>query len=101
MSKSKRQGQRGERGIPGPTGPAGPRGPGGPRGKTGASGLMGATGPAGPVTPSDHLNKLVAVNDQIEHIHHELSVQMTRMSQLQAEVDEVRATLKRLMGGSD
>jgi hypothetical protein len=53
------------------------------------------------VTPGHHLNALAVVPDQIEHIHHELDIQMKRMARLQAEVDEVRGTLRRMMGSSD
>ena len=75
-------------------------GPAGAKGATGATGVGGARGEAGPVGPDNHLNVLVSVHDQIDRIHHELDVQMKRMAQLQAELDEVRATLKRLMGES-
>jgi hypothetical protein len=44
---------------------------------------------------------LTAVQRQIEDIYGELSVQMRRMAQLQAQVDAVRATLRRVMGVSD
>jgi hypothetical protein len=113
MSKSKLRGRRGERWIPGPPGPLGPSGAVGKhglvgaRGKTGASGTNGATGARGAtgaigeagaarVPPKSHA--LAEVHDQIEHIYHELDVQMKRMAQLQAELDQVRATLRRLMG---
>jgi hypothetical protein len=91
---------RGESGI---LGPGGKRGPRGARGKTGAMGAAGATGPmgpagpAGPVAPENHLNALAVIHDQVGHIHHELDVQMKRMAQLQMELDDARATLKRLM----
>ena len=108
MAKFK-QGARGERGIPGPPGPAGPMGK---RGVTGIRGKVGATGATGPkgvrgekgatgAISDRHGNALAVVHDQIEHIHHELEVQMKRMAQLQFEMDEVRATLKRLMANSN
>jgi hypothetical protein len=43
------------------------------------------------------LDELAFVHGQIERVHHELDVQLKRMAQLQAEVDDVRATVKRLM----
>ena len=111
MSKSKQQGAQGERGIPGPPGPAGrvgQRGPVGAKGKSGARGATGATGASGAVgakgattTRHNHVNALAVVHDQIDHIHRELDVQMKRMAQLQAEVDGVRGTLKRLMADSN
>lgn len=106
---SKKQGPRGELGILGRPGPVGRQGPVGARGKIGARGVRGAPGRTGPVgargatgpaAPDNHLNALGAVHDQIEHIHHELDVQMKRMAQLQMELDDVRATLRRLMGDS-
>ena len=105
---SKRQGKRGARGIPGPPGPAGKQGLAGVRGKTGAKGAMGATGARGAVGAAgaagprmrDGANALAVVHDQIEHIYHELDVQVRRLGQLQAEVDGVRATLRQLMGES-
>jgi collagen triple helix repeat protein len=102
---SKRQGKRGARGIPGPPGPAGKQGLAGVRGKTGAkgaTGARGAVGAAGAAGPRmrDGANALAVVHDQIEHIYHELDVQVRRLGQLQAEVDEVRATVRQLMGES-
>jgi hypothetical protein len=44
-------------------------------------------------------HELATIHEQIEHIHHELDVQMKQMAQLQAEVDEVRAKLRQLMSG--
>ena len=102
---SKRQGQRGARGIPGPPGPAGKQGLAGVRGQTGAKGATGATGArgaaggAGPRTRNG-ANALAGVHDKIEHIYRELDVQVRRMGQLQAEVDEVRGTLRQLLGES-
>ena len=96
-----KKGARGERGIPGPPGPAGKQGAVGARGARGATGAVGATGSPGRKTPGNHLNELAMVHDQIDHIHTELDVQLKRMAQLQAEVDEVRATLRHLMGGGN
>jgi nicotinamide mononucleotide (NMN) deamidase PncC len=107
MAKSTQRGQRGGRGIPGRPGPAGKQGAVGAKGSTGARGPTGATGAVGPTgstrqkRPDTHLNALAVVHDQIDHIHQELNVQMKRMAQLQAEVDEVRTTLERLISGSD
>jgi hypothetical protein len=42
-------------------------------------------------------NVLAVVHDQIDQIHRDLEVQMKRMAQLQAQLDEVRATVKRLL----
>jgi hypothetical protein len=112
---SKHQVKRGARGIPGPPGPAGKQGLAGVRGQTGATGATGAkgatgaTGARGPVGAAgaagprtrDGANALAVVHDKIEHIYHELDVQVRRLGQLQAEVDDVRATLRQLMGESN
>ena len=81
-----KQGQKGEKGNTGA------------RGATGAPGAVGATGRA---APEDSVNALASVHDEIDHIHQELDVQMMRMAQVQMELDEVRATLKRLMDESN
>jgi len=38
------------------------------------------------------------VQVQISRIDNELQIQMTRMAQIQAEVDQLRANLKKLVG---
>jgi len=120
-----KKGVRGERGVPGPPGPPGPAGepgaPGqrgamgvtGPRGATGASGRRGATGareaqgPTDTVGPPAGINagrgqiKLIAdVDRHITRIYHELDVQMKRTAQIQVELDDLRAKVRRLMGSS-
>jgi hypothetical protein len=75
----------------------GARGKSGATGATGATGADGARGAAGSLTPDERRKEFTVVHDQIEHIYHELDVQMKRMAQLQAEVDEVRAALRRLI----
>lgn len=106
------RGARGERGIPGPPGPSGAvgkqglvgatgaTGSRGTTGATGARGPVGKTGTAGPLMSGNRLTALAVVHDQIEHIYHELDVQVKRLGQLQADVDQVRATLRRLIGDS-
>jgi len=108
---SKRQGKRGARGIPGPPGPAGKQGLAGVRGQagatgatgargaTGATGARGAAGGAGRGTRYES-SALAVVHDKIEHIYRELDVQVRRLGQLQAEVDDVRGTLRELLGES-
>lgn len=63
--------------------------------------LRNAVGATGPISPDTHLNTIAAIHDNIDHIHHELDVQLKRMAQLQVEVDEARATLKRLIDESN
>jgi len=91
------------RGIPGPAGPAGPpggrgsRGEAGPRGHTGLTGERGLTGPAaGTVKGGDRPGTIAALQLRIETIYTELEIQMTRMAQIQAQLDRVRATLRQI-----
>ena len=62
---------------------------------------MGQTGPAGTLTGASRQAILTKVQSQIEDIFGELNVQMRRMAQLQVQVDEVRASLRRVLGVSD
>lgn len=107
---AKHQDPRRERGIPGPPGPPGPPGTAGAvgeRGKTGQRGKPGATGARGPAgetgsagaesSSKDRLEILTVVESQIEDIYHELDVQMKRMAQLQAQVDELRGQIRKLI----
>lgn len=88
MAKAKQQ--RGRQGIPGPSGP---RGPAGPRGQPGQ---RGKTGEHGKAPPPERKKLIEEVNGHIEDIHRELDVQMKRMSQIQQQVDELRAKVKKL-----
>jgi hypothetical protein len=100
------KGQRGERGIPGPAGPAGPQGetgrkgfhgPRGPRGKAGTRGLVGALGPRGQVKNlGEMIKQLQQVDRSVDHIYQELGVHISRMTQLQRELDSLRATVRQL-----
>jgi len=45
-----------------------------------------------------HREVLLVIHDQIHDIYQELDIQLRRMAQLQAQLDEVRATVARLMG---
>jgi hypothetical protein len=111
-----KKGVRGARGIPGPPGPAGPagkqgvtgqQGATGAAGQPGATGARGAQGPTGAVgSPEGTLGgrsriKLIAdVDHHITRIYHELDVQMKRTAQIQVELDDLRAKVRRLMGSS-
>ena len=94
-AEARREERRGSaRGPAGPQGPAGPAGPSGPQGPEGPRGKTGKTGPKG----SDaELPSLELVNEQIDKIGHELRIQLQRMAQIQHQLDEVRANVKRLM----
>jgi len=43
---------------------------------------------------------LTIVEGQIENIYREMDIQMKRMAQIQAQVDDVRAQIRSLKGGS-
>jgi polyhydroxyalkanoate synthesis regulator phasin len=43
---------------------------------------------------------LTIVEAQIENIYCDLDIQMKRMAQIQAQVDELRATVRRLTGAA-
>ena len=99
------RGPRGERGMAGPSGPpgsVGPRGQAGAPGKTGATGPTGTRGAAGTLGAARpgraDPKELAGIHAHIDAIYHELNVQMKRMAQMQAQVDEVRTKLQRMMG---
>ena len=103
-------GMKGKRGVPGPPGPAGPAGRHGATGQRGATGQTGATGARGDRGPTGAIGlsegaitgrsrvKLIAeVDHHITRIYHELDVQMKRTAQIQVELDDLRAKVRRLM----
>ena len=115
---------RGQRGIPGPAGPSGPAGPRGrrgatgkagargktgsrgepgPRGITGAPGEPGVTGPPGAdaVEPAGREQLLLDIERHLDNVYRELDVQMTRMSDLQAQIEDLRNRVRRLTARSD
>jgi Collagen triple helix repeat (20 copies) len=93
-------GARGKSGHAGPIGKTGVRGAKGTAGAKGATGKHGATGATGQEPPRRR-KLLDVVQVQISRIDHELRIQMTRMAQIQAEVDQLRANLKRLADDSN
>ena len=66
------------------------RGPVGPRGKQGARGRRGAT--------VHRADILAIVDDQFTAIRQELSLQLTRIAQIQSQLDHIHATLKKAVG---
>ncbi len=67
-------------------------GPAGPRGQRGERGL---TGPAGPrVSRAD---VLAMIEDQFTVIRKEMSAQLTRMGQIQVQLDQIYTMLKKLV----
>lgn len=97
-----KKGARGTRGAVGKTGPSGMKGAAGAQGLKGATGTKGATGSTGargregrsPVRPPQLV--VTGVYSQIERIYQELGIQLKRMGQLQAELNDVRTTVQLL-----
>lgn len=98
--KRKTRGNVGPRGVPGPPGPRGPSGTTGAAGKIGPRGPVGKHGARGATgnEPPDRSALLAQVHASIEEIHRDLSIQLTRMAQIQQQVDQLRANLKQLIG---
>jgi hypothetical protein len=94
------RGPRGERGMPGPPGPAGPMGAAGKTGAKGARGPVGRVSAAAASRQNDRLEILALVEGQIDDIYKELDLQMKRMANLQVQIDDVRAKLRKLTGTS-
>lgn len=73
-------------------GPTGQKGEPGQRGERGERGL---TGPAGP-----RLNRadvLAMVDDQFKGIRKEMNLQLVRMGQIQAQLDQIHTMVKKLV----
>jgi len=79
------RGMRGDQGVPGTTGATG---------ATGARGPTGRRGPAGPSVSRDQM--LAAVGCQFAEINKHLETQLTRIAQLQQEIDLHRRELLRV-----
>ncbi len=71
------------------------RGSIGPRGAQGARGATGLTGPKGPRV--NRADVLAMVDDQFLDIRKEMALQLTRMSQIQMQLDQIYTMLKKLM----
>jgi hypothetical protein len=68
------------------------RGPAGPRGKRGE---IGPTGPTGP--KASRADILAMVEDQFVEIRKEMSLQLSRMAQIQVQLDQIQTMLKKLV----
>ena len=90
-----RTGARGPRGKPGTTGASGVRGPVGHRGKIGAAGPVGPMGPAGP-PGADHSKAIAALQGQLADVISDLKTQLTRIAQIQAQLDHLSMGRKAL-----
>lgn len=74
-----------DRGLRGKTGAAGATVARGARGPIGPAGPAGPRGPAGP----DHTKAIIALQHQVAQIVRELQTQLTRIAQIQAQLDHV------------
>ena len=83
----------------GPRGPRGPAGQVGHSGHKGARGPQGVPGPAGP--PVKGTDVLDIVEKQIDDIHRDLDIQMKRIAQIQQQMDELRAMVRRLPSSNE
>src|SRR3954462_11653101 len=97
------KGRRGERGIPGPPGAPGmagvegSQGREGPRGETGSQGPEGAAGPVGKIPDVGQMaEQLEYIDRSVENIYREMGNHITRMTQLQRELDALRDHVRRL-----
>jgi Collagen triple helix repeat (20 copies) len=98
------RGKRGPQGLPGRTGRRGPVGVGktgakGRKGATGARGTRGDAGPAGALAGSEHTEILI-IERRIEDLYELLTVQTKRTAEMQGQLDEEHAKLKKLTGAS-
>jgi hypothetical protein len=83
-------GKRGPKGHRGPEGPRGLTGPIGRRGSIGKPGTRGPKGLSGSVQQDDVLDKVMT---HFDDVYRQLDIQMTRMGQLQAQLDVLTATV--------
>lgn len=105
---TKQQGPRGRRGVqgmPGRAGRAGATGVHGATGLKGATGATGLTGRRGAVGATARPRAIVAshlalggIHKQLENVYKALDIQIKRMAQVQAELDEIREKLNHLGG---
>ena len=91
------RGLRGPRGLPGPAGPPGPAGATGKTGATGQRGTSAKADSAWQLTRDDRVEILSLVEGQIEDIYKALDLQMKRMVQFQAQIDDVRSKVRELI----
>ena len=76
----------------------GPRGAAGERGATGPRGATGQPGPMGPAGPRlNRADVLAMVEDQFGEIRKEMALQLQRMGQMQVQLDQIAAMLKKLL----
>ena len=66
----------------------GPRGRTGARGPVGAAGERGPAGPPGPID-SEQAKAILALQDQVTQLIRQLQTQLTRIGQIQAQLDRI------------
>ena len=85
------KGSVGKRGPQGHRGPEGPRGLTGPIGRRGSIGKPGTRGPKGLIGPAQQDDVLDKVMTHFDDVYRQLNIQMTRMGQIQAQLDVLAA----------
>lgn len=78
-------------------GERGPTGAKGKAGKAGATGKTGVTRRESNTTARRRSEIAAQVERHLDHIYKELRVQLTRMAQIQMEVDELRAKIQHIL----
>jgi hypothetical protein len=69
----------------------------GPRGETGSQGPEGAVGPPGKIPDATQMaEQLEYIDRSVENIYREMGNHITRMTQLQRELDALRDHVRRL-----
>jgi hypothetical protein len=91
----RRKGPHRNQGPRGRRGPKGPRGETGPIGRRGKIGKPGSKGPKGLTGPLHKDNVLEMVMTHFDDVYQQLNIQMKRMAQIQAQVDQLIATAKK------
>lgn len=79
-------------------GARGARGRHGERGAKGQAGVRGLVGPAGPIGPQvKRADVLAMVEDQFVEMRKEMALQLARMAQIQAQLDQIHTMVKKLI----
>jgi hypothetical protein len=89
-------GKKGPKGSAGVSGSDGAKGLTGPKGRTGLTGKRGAEGDAALPQPA-----VTGLHKQINSIYQELDIQLRRMAQIQAELNDVRGKLQKMAAVSN
>ena len=93
-------GKKGPKGSAGVSGSKGAKGLKGPIGLKGHTGLTGKRGPVGAASIASPQLALTELHKQIDSIYRELNIQLRRMAQIQAELNDVRAKVQQIAAES-